>query len=100
MERTHNLRFTHPNRALEDTMPHKVYRLSPSYTKPANPYLIMNANTLPATWVAHKTFMSCFSVIGPSLTRNQLRMVRFVASRIWPVLGCFVRRVRPRSESS
>jgi hypothetical protein len=28
---------------------HENYRLSPSYTNPANPYLIKNANTLPAT---------------------------------------------------
>jgi len=58
------------------------YRLSPSYTNPANPYLITNAITLPATWVAHKTFTSRFSVIGPSLTKNQFKMVRFVASKI------------------
>ena len=45
----HNSCFTSPNRALEDIVFHEVYRLSPSYTKPANPYLIKNANTLPAT---------------------------------------------------
>ena len=45
----HNLRFTGEKHILENVAHREDYRLSPSYTKPANPYLITNANTLPAT---------------------------------------------------
>jgi len=45
-----NLRIANANRAnWRVSIYHEDYRLSPSYTKPANPYLITNANTVPAT---------------------------------------------------
>ena len=46
---THSLRFAGEKHILENVIHREDYRLSPSYTKPANPYLITNANTLPAT---------------------------------------------------
>jgi hypothetical protein len=81
---------------------------------PASPYLTVKATMLPETcrdhqemfgnvdsrkcrtWTAIRVCVSRFSFIGPNRTRRKFRIVRFVASRIFPVFGCVVTFVRPK----
>jgi hypothetical protein len=77
-----------------------VYRLSPSYTNDASPYLIVKATTLPATCRAMTHNVKVGSLRGPNRTRIKVGSVKLVADFIVPVSGSVSRRVRPRKASS
>ena len=70
MKLTHNLYFTNKSYALENVIRLEGYSPSPLNAKPANPYLILRANSLPAARVTSRTFTSYSSAVGSSLIKN------------------------------
>lgn len=77
----------------------KSYRLSPSYSNDASPYLIVKATTLPAICSAMTHNVNVGSRNGPNRTRIRVGSVKLVADLMALVVGSISIRVKPRIES-